>query len=121
MASTYRDLKVWQLGMDLVIKIYAVSAAFPKDELYGLVTQMRRAAVSIVSNIAEGKGRASDKELAYFLSNARGSLRELETQLFVAGHLGYLNESMEKELLARTDEIGRMLNSLMKFAKTSGS
>lgn len=107
--------------MELVFRIYALTALFPKDELYGLVTQMRRAAVSIVSNIAEGKGRESDKELAHFLSNSRGSLRELETQVLVAGHLHYFNEEAEQELLGRMDAVGRMLSSLMKFARNAGT
>lgn len=117
MSGSYKDLKVWQLGMKLVLRIYVITAAFPKDELYGLVSQMRRAAVSIVSNIAEGKGRIGDKELAHFLSNSRGSARELETQVLVAAHLGYFSRPVEEELLSSVDEICRMLSGLMKFTQ----
>lgn len=119
MIGSYRELKVWQLGMELVFRIYAITSTFPKDELYGLVTQMRRAAVSIVSNIAEGKGRTSKKELAHFLAMSRGSLRELEIQLLVAAHLKYFGNDVEEEILARMDEIGRMLAGLMNFANDS--
>jgi four helix bundle protein len=72
--DTYRDLKAWQTAMDMVRNIYRLTQAFPKEETYGLTIQLRRAAVSIASNIAEGKGRSSDKELLHFLSNAKGSL-----------------------------------------------
>ncbi len=119
MGGSYKDLKVWQLGMELVFRIYAVTARFPKEELFCLVSQMRRAAVSIVSNIAEGKGRTGDKELAHFLSNSRGSLRELETQVLIAAHENYFNSGVEKELLDRIDEISRMIAGLMKFAAGS--
>ena len=85
MGGSYKDLRVWQQAMEFVLRIYSVTQKFPKDELYGLVSQMRRAAVSVVSNIAEGKGRSSKKELAHFLSNARGSIRELETQIIISG------------------------------------
>ena len=119
MSGGYRDLKVWQLGMELVFRIYAITARFPKEELFCLVSQMRRAAVSIVSNIAEGKGRTGNKELAHFLSNSRGSLRELETQVLIASHQNYFSDEIEKELLGRIDEIGRMLAGLMKFAAGS--
>jgi len=116
MGGSYKELRVWQFAMELVFRIYAVTPAFPKQELYGLVSQMQRAAVSIVSNIAEGKGRTSNKEFAHFLSNARGSLHELETQVMVAAHLKYINEEVEKELLDRMADIGRMLTGLMTFA-----
>ena len=93
--GNFKDLKVWQLGMELVFRIYTITAVFPKDELFGLTSQMRRAAVSIVSNIAEGKGRTGSKELAHFLSTSRGSLRELETQVLIAAHLKYFNSEVE--------------------------
>ena len=116
MSGSYKDLKVWQKGMQLVFRIYELTSTFPKDELYGLVSQMRRAAVSVVSNIAEGKGRASNKELARFLSNSRGSLHELETQVFVAAHANYFSRPVEKELVESIAEIGRMLCGLSNYA-----
>jgi four helix bundle protein len=81
--GTYEDLKVWRLAMDLVLEIYRYTASFPKQEIYGLTSQMRRAAVSIPSNIAEGKGRYWRKELLQFLFHARGSLLELRTQITI--------------------------------------
>lgn len=116
MGGSYKDLRVWKEAMELVFRIYALTNAFPKDELYGLVSQMRRAAVSVVSNIAEGKGRESKKELAHFLSTARGSLRELETQVIIAARLEYMSSEAEQELLGRIDDVGRMLAGLMNFA-----
>ena len=87
MSSTYRDLRVWQMAMRLVLDIYRRTQTFPREETYGLTVQLRRAAVSIASNIAEGKGRSSDKELLHFLSTAKGSLFEVETQLMIARDL----------------------------------
>jgi four helix bundle protein len=92
--------------MDLVLKVYRCTKTFPKEETYGLAAQMRRAAVSIPSNIAEGKGRYSQKELAYFLSNARGSLLELETQIEIAQTLDYISAAEATELGARSAEVG---------------
>ena len=88
--------------------------SFPRDELFGLSAQLRRAAVSVPSNIAEGKGRSSDKEFALFLHHARGSLCEIETQLAIAYKLGYLNETQVKELELSAGELARMLNGLIK-------
>ncbi len=88
MADSYRDLIAWQKAIRLALEVYRLTRAFPRDELYGLTSQMRRAAVSIASNVAEGKGRFSCKEFAQFLYRARGSLLELETQLFIASELG---------------------------------
>ena len=88
MSGNYQDLLVWQKAMDMVLKVYEVTKSFPRDEVYGLVSQMRRAAISVPSNIAEGKGRRSRKELAQFLFHARGSLLELETQNQIAERAG---------------------------------
>ncbi len=88
----HKDLDVWKKAMDLVEEVYRISRVFPGHELYGMKTQIRRAAVSIPSNIAEGAGRKGDKELLQFLSFALGSLAEVETQLLIAVRLGYLNE-----------------------------
>jgi four helix bundle protein len=114
MSGTYRDLKVWQTAMEMVQEVYRLTQAFPREETYGLTIQLRRAAVSIASNIAEGKGRSSDKELRHFLSNAKGSLFEVETQIMIADRLGYLSQSQSDHLLSQGAEVGRLLNGLMK-------
>jgi len=90
MSGTYADLEVWNTAMELVVRIYQLTRQFPKDEMYGLTSQLRRAAVSVPSNSAEGKGRSSDKELIQFLCHARGSLFEIETQLKIVERLGYV-------------------------------
>jgi len=114
MSGTYRDLKAWQTAIDMIRDIYRLTAAFPREETYGLTIQLRRAGVSVASNIAEGKGRSSDKELLHFLSNAKGSLFEVETQVMIADGLGYLTHSQGEHLLSQTAEVGRLLNGLMK-------
>ena len=118
MSGTYRDLKAWQSAMHLVQDIYRLTRTFPKEETYGLTSQLRKAAVSIASNIAEGKGRSSDKELLHFLSNAKGSLFEVETQIMIAESLGYLTRSLGEDILGKTAEVGRLLNGLMKAFRT---
>jgi four helix bundle protein len=114
MSGTYRDLKAWQQAMSMVQEVYRLTQAFPRQETYGLIIQLRRAAVSIASNIAEGKGRSSDKELLHFLSNAKGSLFEVETQIMIADGLGYLTRPQCEDFLSRSAEVGRLLNGLMK-------
>ena len=114
MSGTYRDLKAWQAAMEMVPEVYRLTREFPREEVYGLASQLRRAAVSIASNIAEGKGRSSDKELLYFLSNAKGSLFEVETQIMIADRLGHLSHLQTEELLSKTAEIGRLLNGLIR-------
>jgi four helix bundle protein len=91
MVQKYRDLVAWNKAMELVTEIYRVTHNFPKEELFGLMSQLRRAAVSIPSNIAEGKGRLSKGEFRQFLGNARGSLAEVETQILIAQNLSYLD------------------------------
>ena len=113
MAGTYQDLKVWQLAMDMVIQVYRCTGSFPKQEIYGLTSQMRRSAVSVPSNIAEGKGRFSRKELVHYLFQARGSLLELETQILIGRKLEYLDDVEGKRLIALTSEVGRLLNGLV--------
>jgi four helix bundle protein len=110
MSGTYEDLTVWKKGMELVFEVYAATQHFPKDETYGLSSQMRRCAVSIPSNIAEGKGRTSDKELLVFLSHSRGSLYELNTQILITQKLNYIHPAQCAELTSRTRELGRILN-----------
>jgi four helix bundle protein len=111
--KSYQDLVVWRKAVDLVTEIYRVSQNFPREELFGLMSQIRRAAVSIPSNIAEGHQRMSRKEYQYFLSNARGSLAELETQFIIARNLGYLAKIELENILSLTAEVGRILNGLM--------
>jgi four helix bundle protein len=113
MSGCYQDLKVWQKSLELTLEIYRKTQSFPAAELYGLTNQMRRAAVSISSNIAEGTGRSSDRDFALFLCHARGSLHELETQAVIAKELGYLAEGGAQEVRALTSETGRMLNGLI--------
>jgi len=111
--SSFHDLRIWQEAMDLTVEIYRVTGGFPKHETYGLVSQMRRAAVSVPSNIAEGKGYRSDSEFVRFLLHARGSLLELQTQLLIARRLQYLSEEKANELCRSGDGIGRGLNALI--------
>jgi four helix bundle protein len=106
--------------MQLATDTYRATAEFPKHELYGLAQQMRRAAVSIPSNIAEGKGRRTDREFRQFLFNARGSLMELETQLAIAGHMQYLAEKHLKLLEEEATNVGRALSGLIKVVEAAG-
>jgi four helix bundle protein len=116
---SYKDLVAWQKSMDLVAAVYRASQGFPKEEIFGLVSQIRRAAVSVPSNIAEGHARTSKKEFQYFLSNARGSLAELETQLTIAHQLAYIDETEINQLLDRLGEVGRIVNGLLAALKRS--
>ena len=111
--STFQDLRIWQQAMNLTVEIYRVTGVFPKHETYGLASQMRRAAVSVPSNIAEGKGHRSDPEFVRFLLHARGSLLELQTQLLIARRLQYLSEEKADELCRSGDGVGRGLNALI--------
>jgi len=110
--QSYRELVVWQKAMELVSGVYKITTDFPKHEVYGLMSQMRRAAVSIPSNIAEGQARHSQKEFMHFLAIARGSLAELETQFFVAHDLGYTAGIRDTEFLELTSHVGCLLNNL---------
>lgn len=112
----YQDtskLIVWQKSHELVLKLYEVTKDFPKDEQFGLTSQIRRAAVSIPSNIVEGKARGSNKDFKRFLLIARGSLEELKYQILLSNDLNYINEDTYKDLLNTTKEVGRLLNGLM--------
>jgi four helix bundle protein len=111
--QSYRDLIVWRKSMALVKEVYLCTQDFPKSELYGLTSQLRRAAVSVPSNIAEGQGRFSKGEFKQFLGHARGSLLELETQILIAQQLGYLPTERMQTLLDRAAEAGRILNGLL--------
>jgi four helix bundle protein len=109
---SYRDLIAWQRAMDVAQLVYQVSAACPKEELFGIVSQMRRSAVSVPSNIAEGQGRKSTKDFLRFLSIAYGSLCEMETQVTLGGRLGFLDESHVTQVLDASAEVGRLVNGL---------
>ena len=112
----HRDLKVWQESINLVRIIYDVILGFPKNEGYGLASQIRRAAVSIPSNIAEGCGRGTNKELYHFLNVASGSLAEVETQLFIAKSLGYIDDlnAIDKQM----ETVQKLLAGFKKHIKT---
>ena len=112
-AKSYKDFIVWQKAIDLSVEIYNLIKLLPKTETYGLSDQMRRAVVSIPSNIAEGQGRNSTKEFVYFLSIARGSQKELETQIYICTRLEYFTEEEASTALSLCEEVGKMLNSLI--------
>lgn len=112
--NSYQDLIVWQKSIDLVEKIFRITEQFPKSELYGLVSQMRRAAIAIPSNIAEGAGRQHTKEFIQFLGIAEGSATELETQLIIAERLQFLTKSEYDQIAALQLEIFKMLRVLIK-------
>lgn len=115
MARPHQKLDAWQEAIRLVKVTYLVTQSFPKVELYGLTAQMRRAAVSIPSNLAEGAARASKKEFAQFISIAMGSLSELETQMIIASELGYL--SQEHEIFAHMEHVGKLFSGLYRSVK----
>jgi four helix bundle protein len=119
MSTAFWDLRVWQRAMDLAFEAYQSTRDFPREEIYGLTAQMRRAAVSVPSNIAEGRGRFSHKELVHYLLNARGSLLELETQIILANRLAYLSAAQTENLKGIVDETARMLNALMNLFKVA--
>ena len=109
----YQELIAWQKAIAVVTEIYSLTSAFPKSEIYGLTSQLRRAAVSIRSNIAEGQGRATKDEFIQFLCHARGSLYEVETQVVISSrNLGYLTLEQQESLLASLGELWRILNEL---------
>jgi four helix bundle protein len=111
--SSYQDLRVWQHAIQLALSIYRATEMFLKHEIYGLSQQMRRAAVSIASNIAEGKGRNTDKAFRQFLFNARGSLLELETQIVIAHERQYIQSESFGKLREQTQQVGRSLAGLL--------
>jgi len=111
--KTYRDLVVWQKAVDLVTEIYKITAQFPKEELYGLTSQVRRSAISVPSNIAEGYGRKSTNDYLRFLQISLGSLYELQTQLTIAQNLAFISDGASKAIYELSREIERMLSSLI--------
>lgn len=112
MARHYKELKVWQKAVDFSVAVYRVTESFPKSELYGITAQIRKCAVSVASNIAEGSERNSDKEFARFLNIAKGSLAECETQCVISLKLGFLSEADYTIIHSMMAEIGKMLNGL---------
>jgi four helix bundle protein len=119
MGDSYKDLIAWRKAMDLVTEVYRATGSFPRDEIYGLTNQLRRAAVSVPSNIAEGQARFSRKEFHHFLSLARGSLVEIETQLMIAQNLEYLTPQRVGALLDKAAELGKVLNGLIASIKVA--
>ena len=110
----FRDLIVWQKAMDLAEAVYEVTKDFPRDEQFGLTSQVRRAVVSVASNIAEGQGRTSGNEFLHHLSIARGSLCEVQTQVMLATRFAYINDDDCQSVLAQADEVGRLLRGLSR-------
>ncbi len=110
----YKNLKIWEKGMALVKLIYQLTKKFPKEEIYGLTSQIRRSGISIPSNIAEGSQRGSDKDFANFILIAKGSLAELETQIILAEDFNYIQNNELEEALNKTDELDKMLLAFHK-------
>jgi four helix bundle protein len=113
MVQHYKQLIAWQRAVDLVVDAYGVSEKFPRHEIYGLTSQLRRAAVSVPSNIAEGSGRRSGGEFLQFLGHSYGSLCELETHIIVADRLCYIDSALGNSFLERSEEVGRITNGLI--------
>jgi four helix bundle protein len=120
LVRSYRDLVAWQKAIQLVLEVYRLTQCFPKVETYGLVSQLRRAAVSIPSNIAEGQARMSTGEFKQFLGHARGSLTEVETQIIIAQQLSYLESDAAEDILHRAAEVGKVLNGLIASLPSHG-
>ncbi len=113
----HQRLEAWLKALELVVAVYKRTEGFPKEERYGLTSQLRRAAISIPANIAEGAGRNSKKEFVHFLSNSQGSASELETELIIAHRLGYLDETSVSELLRQLERIGRLITGLSQHLR----
>ncbi len=117
--NNYKELIVWQKSVDLAVKIYEATKSFPREELYGLTSQIRRSAVSIPSNIAEGAGRNSKKDFNNFLGISNGSSCELDTQLIIAQRINFINQSLQESLQQEINEIQKMNWSLKRSLKLS--
>jgi four helix bundle protein len=114
MGHSYKELIVWQKAVAMVTDVYRATQTFPKDETYGLSSQLRRSAVSVASSIAEGQGRLSKREFRQFLGQARGSLVEMETQVMIGANLGYVSQDCLCRLLTVSGEVSRLLHGLMQ-------
>lgn len=112
--KSYRDLLAWQKAMDLVVNVYRITQSFPKEEIYSLTSQLRRSAVSVPSNVAEGQGRGLGNEFARHLRISIGSLQEMETQLLIAERLGYVDRQSLQPILTLADEVGRITRGLLQ-------
>jgi four helix bundle protein len=119
MAQDYRDLVVWQKAIELTVCVYQITRAFPRDEMYGLISQMRRASVSVASNIAEGRGRLSPAEFRHFLGLAQGSIYELQTQLIVATKLSMMSTKEFDSAAILSNEISKMLTAFIQTLNSS--
>lgn len=115
----YGELIAWQKAMDLAVEVYRHTGDFPQSERYGLVSQVRRSAVSVPSNIAEGQGRGTTKDFVHFLHVARGSLQEAETQILLSERLGFLSAEARLDLTTRAAEVSRILGGLIRSLATS--
>ncbi len=115
--KSFKDLEVWQKSISLVVEVYSITNSFPKEETYLLTSQIRKSAVSIPSNIAEGWARGSTNEYKYFLTISRGSLAELETQFIISNKLNYVNSNQMKEVSKRIESVAMMLNKLISILK----
>ncbi len=121
MSHSYRDLRVWQQAMDVAAEVYRMTENFPRRETFGLTQQVRRAVISVASNIAEGQGRTSPREFRYFLGLARGSLLEAETQLLLSCKLGYVAQPAVTAMLKHSGAVHGMLNRLMDSLRIQAS
>ncbi|HXX33246.1 MAG TPA: four helix bundle protein [Thermodesulfobacteriota bacterium] len=119
MAKMYENLEVWKEAIDLAVTIYSVTDNFPKEETYGLTSQLRKAAVSISSNIAEGSGRKSKKDFRQFVHIASGSLNEVESLLIVSSRLNLIDVEFFKEIKARIQKLGRLIGGLLRYLNDS--
>lgn len=117
--GNFKELLVWKKSIELVTEIYEITATFPSEEKFGLVSQIRRAAVSIPSNIAEGNSRRSSADYIQFLKIARGSGAEVETQIIISKNLGFIEEAKCEELTLKITEIMKMINGLINYLKTT--
>jgi four helix bundle protein len=112
--KSYKELMIWKKSMNMVTDIYNITNSFPKDEGFGLTKQLRRSAISVASNIAEGYGRYQTKDFIRFLAIARGSLYEFQTQVYISNNINLLNENLGNILIDQSIEIDKMINSLIK-------
>jgi len=115
---THENLEVWKKAVDFVVMVYRYTEDFPKDERFGLVSQLRRAAVSIPANLAEGAARAFPKETLHFVSNAQGSASEVATEILIAYKLGFLSQARHAELAEQCDEISRMMTGWARYMRS---
>ena len=115
--ETHKDLRVWHQGIELVTAVYLITKTYPKEEIFGLVSQMRRAAISVPSNIAEGYARGTDREKLHFLRISSGSMSEIETQVMLSLNLGYISQESYKELSEKVTSVWKQLNALISSIK----